>query len=133
MPSKWNRTGSFSAHATQAGTNRATEHKERGLESEPVTGAAAPQGGSNTRLVDGRGGERSPARTPCAPASRKPFFLIMKLEPMNIDELIANVRPLTWSDSIQCAIELAHPHQRQYHNFRHANSQSGLGDLPGTT
>ncbi len=39
----------------------------------------------------------SPALIPLAPAALRPFFLMMKLEPMNIAELQASARPLAWS------------------------------------
>ena len=39
-----------------------------------------------------------PALSPLIPACLKPFFLIMKLEPMNTEELTANAKPLAWSE-----------------------------------
>ena len=38
-----------------------------------------------------------PALSPWMPACFKPFFLIMKLEPMNMDELTARAKPFAWS------------------------------------
>lgn len=40
-----------------------------------------------------------PALTPELPALRRPFFFIMKLLPMKMEELMASSRPLLWSDS----------------------------------
>ena len=40
----------------------------------------------------------SPARSPELPATLKPFFLTMKLEPMKMDELMASATPLLWSE-----------------------------------
>ena len=39
----------------------------------------------------------SPALIPLAPAALRPFFLMIKLEPMNIAELQASASPLAWS------------------------------------
>ena len=38
-----------------------------------------------------------PALRPLMPACLKPFFLIMKLEPIKRDELTARASPLAWS------------------------------------
>jgi hypothetical protein len=43
---------------------------------------------------------------PFAPAARKPFFFIMKLDPMKKAELHASARPLAWSDENTTASEL---------------------------
>lgn len=39
----------------------------------------------------------SPALSPEDPANRSPRFLIMKLEPIKREELIASMRPIDWS------------------------------------
>lgn len=44
-----------------------------------------------------KGRRWQPARTPFAPATLRPFFLMMKLVPMNTAELHASASPLAWS------------------------------------
>jgi len=44
--------------------------------------------------VVGGGGLAVPARRPWLLASRRPFFFMIKLEPINTDELMARLRPV---------------------------------------
>jgi hypothetical protein len=45
----------------------------------------------------------APARVPEAPALRRPRFLMMKLEPMKMDEEMASSSPSCWSSMVAAA------------------------------